>query len=303
MHRTGHGSVLKDKGADIVVRDLSELGVGCNSPSPETEDEVLPSALDRMGEIMRRMEGRRVAVFLDYDGTLTPIVDRPDEALLSNDMRQTVRDLAEECTVAVISGRDLRDVQGLVGIDTIYYAGSHGFDIAGPKGKRMEYQRGTDFLPVLDLAEGELRGRLDEITGTLVERKKFSIAVHFRNVEPENVGAVEEAVDRVLADYPELRKSSGKKVYELQPKIDWHKGKALLWLLQALRMDEHDVLPLYIGDDTTDEDVFEVLGDRGIGIVVARGPRPTAARYFLEDPDAVQDFLKALASALKAGTQ
>ncbi len=303
VDRTGHGSVLKDKGADIVVRDLSELGVRDDTPSSETKDEILPSALDCRGEIMRRMQGRRVGVFLDYDGTLTPIVDRPDRALLSHDMRQTVRALAEECTVAVISGRDLRNVQALVGIDTIYYAGSHGFDIAGPKGKRMEYQRGTDFLPVLDLAERELRGRLDKITGALVERKKFSIAVHYRNVKPEKVGAVEEAIDQVLADFPELRKSSGKKVYELQPKIDWHKGKALLWLLEALRMDEHDVLPLYIGDDTTDEDAFEALGERGIGIVVAKGPRPTAARYFLEGPDAVQSFLEALTSALKGGIQ
>lgn len=303
VDRTRHGSVLKNKGADIVVRDLSELAVRQDPPSSESHDEILPSALDRMGEIIRRMEGRRVALFLDYDGTLTPIVDRPDQALLSHDMRQTVRELAEECTVAVISGRDLRDVQGLVGIDTIYYAGSHGFDIAGPEGKRMEYQRGMDFLPVLDLAERELRGRLDEIAGALVERKKFSIAAHYRNVEPGNVGAVEEAVDQVLADFRQLRKSSGKKVYELQPKIDWHKGKALLWLLQALRMEERDVLPLYIGDDTTDEDAFEVLGDRGIGIVVSKGPRPTMARYFLEDPDAVQSFFKAITSALKGGAQ
>jgi trehalose 6-phosphate phosphatase len=291
------------EGADIVVRDLSELAVGNDNPSSEARNEVLPSALDRMGEIMRRMGGKRVAVFLDYDGTLTPIVDRPDQALLSHDMRQTVRDLAEQCTVAVISGRDLGDVQGLVGIDTIYYAGNHGFDIAGPKGKRMEYQRGTDFLPVLDLADRQLHGRLDEITGALVERKKFSIAVHYRNVEPKNVSAVEETVDKVLADFPKLRKSSGKKVYELQPKIDWHKGNALLWLLQTLRMDEADVLPLYIGDDTTDEDAFKVLGDRGIGIVVAKGPRPTAARYFLEDPDAVQRFLKVLTTALKGEAQ
>jgi alpha,alpha-trehalase len=303
VDRTGHGSVLKDKGADIVVRDLSGLGVEYPTSSAETADEVLPSALDRMGEILRRTEGRRVAVFLDYDGTLTPIVDRPDQALLSHGMRQTIKDLAQQCTVAVISGRDLRDVRGLVGIDTIYYAGSHGFEIAGPEGKHMEYQRGTDFLPVLDLAEGELRSRLDKIAGALVERKKFSIAAHYRNVEPEKVGAVERAVDRVLADFPKLRKSSGKKVYELQPKIDWHKGKALLWLLQAVRMDEHDVLPLYIGDDTTDEDAFEVLGDRGIGIVVAKGPRPTAARYSVEDPDAVQTFLEALTSALEGGAQ
>ncbi|MCZ6489923.1 MAG: trehalose-phosphatase [Acidobacteria bacterium] len=267
----------------------------------EVSAKTLPSALERIEELKQRAQGKRFAVFLDYDGTLTPIVARPELAVLSDQTRKTVIELAGRCTVAVISGRDLRDVQKLIGIDGIFYAGSHGFDIEGPEGKVQGAQQGNDFLPALDRAEQELRDRLSRIAGSLIERKKFSIAIHYRQVQENEAGAVEEAVDKVLALHPELRKTYGKKVYELQPKIDWHKGKALLWLLEALHLPESEVLPMYIGDDVTDEDAFRALLDRGVGIVVRDTPRQTVARYALEDTDDVRRFLHALTSILDGG--
>jgi alpha,alpha-trehalase len=252
-----------------------------------------------MEEIKEEAQQKEAAVFLDYDGTLTPIVDSPDQAVLSDPMRDRVIQLAEVCTVAVISGRDLKDVQKMVGIDNIFYAGSHGFDIAGPKGKEAEFQQGKGFLPALDEAEEKLRGRLDKIQGALLERKKFSIAVHYRKVKDQEAGRVEEAVDEVLGQLPRLRKSYGKKVYELQPKIDWHKGKALLWVLDELNLNRPDVLPFYLGDDTTDEDAFKAIKDRGIGIVVMEKPRPTEARYSLKNPEEAGKFLEALKKGIE----
>jgi trehalose-phosphatase len=254
----------------------------------------LPSALDRIEEIRQETEKKEVALFLDYDGTLTPIVDSPDQAVLSDQMRDTVRKLAQLCTVAVISGRDLQDVRSMVGIEDIFYAGSHGFDIEGPRGREAQFQQGKEFLPALDKAEEMLSGNLEEIKGALLERKKFSIAVHYRKVKEEEAERVEAVVDRVLEQFPRLRKSYGKKVYELQPKIDWHKGRALLWVLDALDLNKPEVLPLYIGDDTTDEDAFIAIRDRGIGIVVMEKPRATEARYSLKNPEEVGQFLEAL---------
>jgi trehalose-phosphatase len=288
VDRTGHAKDLRENGADVVVASLSEVETSASSEKP------LPSALQAMEEIKKEMGPKEAAVFLDYDGTLTPIVDSPDQAVLSDQMRDRVIKLAEVCTVAVISGRDLKDVQSMVGIDNIFYAGSHGFDIAGPKGKEAELQQGKEFLPALDEAEEKLKENLDRIQGALLERKKFSIAVHFRKVKEEEADRVEEVVDEVLGQLPRLRKSYGKKVYELQPKIDWHKGKALLWVLDELNLNRPDVLPFYIGDDTTDEDAFKVIKDRGIGIVVMEKPRPTQARYSLKNPEEVGEFLKAL---------
>jgi trehalose 6-phosphate phosphatase len=105
---------------------------------------------------------------------------------------------------------------------------------------------------------------------------------------------VEAMVDDVLARHPDLRKGYGKKVFELQPRLDWHKGKAVLWLLRVLELDGPEVLPLYIGDDLTDEDAFRALGDRGLSIIVEEGSRPTAASYVLKHPEEVRSFLRHL---------
>jgi trehalose-phosphatase len=255
---------------------------------------MLPSALDHLPEIVPQARDRRLAIFLDYDGTLTPIVSRPDQATLSISTREVLRELADLVPVAILSGRDLEDVRRLVDIDGIVYAGSHGFDIAGPRGLRK--QVATEFLSVIDLAEKELKEKLAGIPGALVERKRFSIAAHYRNVAGSDVSKVEQALNRVAADHGELRRIDNKKVYELQPNIDWNKGKAVLWLLQALELD--GVFPIYIGDDLTDEDVFRALKERGAGIVVNKQPRATAARYALKDPVEVERFLRDLSARL-----
>ncbi len=260
---------------------------------------ALPSALEHVDDIIQRIQHKHLVVFLDYDGTLTPIVDRPDRALLSASMRQTLIELAGCCLVMIISGRDRADVRRLVQLDDIFYAGSHGFDIAGPHGQQMTCERGENFLPVFDRIEQELLQRLARVEGVLVERKKFSIAVHVRSIAPDEEGMVEATVDDVLRRYPDLRKGYGKKVFELQPRLDWHKGKAVLWLLQTLNLDESAVLPIFIGDDLTDEDAFRTLTDRGIGIVVEAGTRPTAADYVLKHPEEVQSFLRHLISWLQ----
>ncbi len=263
-----------------------------------TSTTTLPSALARLEEIGRRLQGRRPAVFLDYDGTLTPIVPRPEDARISAATRQAVRALAERCPVAVVSGRDLQDVRQLVGLDEIFYAGSHGFDIAGPAGRKLELQQGSAYLPALARAERALRARLDGIAGCQVERKKFAIAVHFRRVAAEHVPAVEQAVAEVLAGHQGLRQTGGKMIFELRPDIDWDKGKALVWLLEQLGLDRSDVVPLYLGDDLTDEDALRILAGRGVGILVRDEERPTAAAYALESPDEVCRFLQRLAEML-----
>jgi trehalose-phosphatase len=255
---------------------------------------MLPSALDHLPEIVPQARDRRLAIFLDYDGTLTPIVSRPEQATLSISARQVLRELAGLVPVAILSGRDLDDVRRLVDIDGIVYAGSHGFDIAGPRGLRK--QVATEFLSIIDLAEKELKEKLAGIPGALVERKRFSVAAHYRNVSGSDVSKVAQAVNKVAADHGELRRIDNKKVYELQPNIDWNKGKAVLWLLQALELD--GVFPIYIGDDLTDEEVFRALKERGASIVVNKQPRLTAARYALKDPAEVERFLRDLCARL-----
>ncbi len=188
---------------------------------------MIPSALEHVQEIAGG--NRQLAVFLDYDGTLTPIVSHPEKALLSDSMRQTVQALATQASVAILSGRDLDEVRLRVDIDAIIFGGSHGFDIAGPRGLRK--QIATECVSRLDIVEKELGQALAGMAGARMERKRFSIAAHYRNVNENDIPKVERAVSEVAARHRELRKMDGKKVYELLPDIDWDKGKALLWLL------------------------------------------------------------------------
>jgi alpha,alpha-trehalase len=251
---------------------------------------MIPSALEHAQEIAGR--GRRLAIFLDYDGTLTPIVGQPEQAVLSDSTRTVLRALAAKVPVAILSGRDLEDVQRHVNVEGVIYAGSHGFDIAGPHGLRK--QVATELVGILDDAEKELWKKLADVPGALVERKRFSIAAHYRNVKENDVPEVRQAVGKVAARHRELRRIDGKKVYELLPDIDWNKGKAVLWLLETLGFEHGEVRSIYIGDDRTDEDAFRALRQPGVGILVSEEQRPTAARYALKDPAEVERFLRKL---------
>ena len=257
---------------------------------------MIPSALEHVQKITG--SGDRLAVFLDYDGTLTPIVSHPQDAWLSDSMRQTLHSLAARVPVGILSGRDLDDVRGRVLVDGIVYAGSHGFDIAGAGGLRREL--GATYLTVLDAAEMELREALDEIPGAQLERKHFSVAAHYRNVNENDAFRVAQAVDSVATRHRELRRIDGKKVYELLPDIDWDKGKAVLWLLEALELERGKVLPIYIGDDRTDEDAFSALEKRGVAILVSDQPQVTAASYGLRNPEEVEEFLQQITDRLHA---
>ncbi|HJU58034.1 MAG TPA: trehalose-phosphatase [Actinomycetota bacterium] len=292
VDRTGHRADLEAAGADVVVGDLGEVTVQASRRSVRD----LPDALAARDEIRERLRGRAPAVFLDYDGTLTPIVERPEDARLPDPVRRALERLASRRTVAVISGRDLADVRRMMGVDGIAYAGSHGFDIAGPGA--LAEQHAVEVLPELDRAEEELRPMLEPVPGVRLERKRFAIAVHVRQVEERRVPDVEAAVDRAAGAHPRLRKTVGKKVIELRPNVEWDKGRAVLRLMDVLELDRADVLPVYVGDDVTDEDAFSVVRDRGLGVVV-RGEdddRPTSARYSLAASGEIVAFLAELAS-------
>jgi trehalose 6-phosphate phosphatase len=262
----------------------------------------LPHALRDAGTLAERMAGRRITVFLDYDGTLTPIVDRPQDAVISQSMREVARGLARRCTVCVVSGRDRAVVQRLMGVGDLVVAGSHGFDIWSPEGGAIEREEGSDFAGLLGRVTDTVREQVASVKGALVEPKKSSVAVHYRLVDDHERRRIEAIVDAVLATEPHaLRVTPGKMVYEIQPKIDWDKGRAVLYLLEALGLDGEDVLPLYVGDDITDEDAFHALSGRGIGILVADPADPefagrsTAADYVLRDTQEVERFLDGLA--------
>jgi alpha,alpha-trehalase len=252
---------------------------------------------ENLSEIDHRLAGRKPVVFLDYDGTLTEIVQHPQDADLSGVRRAVVEALAKVAPVAVISGRDRRDVAARVGLARLIYAGSHGFDIAGPDGA-LEFEVGGGYSAVVASAARDLHQRLDPVAGAIIEAKKYSVAVHYRLVQPEDIPAVEQAVQAVLARFSDLTVTPGKKVFELRPRVDWNKGRAVTWLLLALHLEGPEVLPIFIGDDVTDEDAFRAVQARGFGVLVATEPRETVAAYRLRDPAEVEAFLRWLTERL-----
>lgn len=254
----------------------------------------LPHALDHFDDLIKKLEGKTPVLFFDYDGTLTPIVDNPDEAILSDVGKQALERLSRELTVAVVSGRGLSDLKGKVGLASLIYAGSHGFEITGPDGLEMELEEGQQILPQLDEAEKVLLEKLREVNGCSVERKKYAIAVHYRKVDEGQVGQVKKIVAEVVERHDMLKIGEGKMILELKPAIDWHKGEALKWLLEKLELRSEAYQHVFFGDDITDEDALKVVQRNGIGILVGVHGQQTYANYRLEHTQDVYAFLEKL---------
>lgn len=250
-----------------------------------------PSALHAFPEFFAALAGRRASLYLDYDGTLTAIVERPEDALLPTATRTRLEQVAAVCPTAVVSGRDLDDVRSMVALDGLVYSGCHGFDIAGPGLRR---QIGEDALPLLDLAWTDLQARLAGIPGVAFERKRFGLTVHTRRMDAADKPAVTEAV--AAAVRPGLRQTTGKEVLELRPDLPWDKGRAILALLGL--PDRAGTTPIFIGDDDTDEDGFRAIAGIGIGIRVMDAPVATGAGWSLAGPGEVSQFLERFATAL-----
>lgn len=238
-------------------------------------------------------------MFLDYDGVLSPIVDNPMEAVISDEMREVVRELARRCPVCVVSGRDRAVVQHLMRLDDLVVAGSHGFDIWHPERGTLQHDAATGYEELVAEVTERLRAELADLDGVGIELKRASVAVHYRQVAEPGRARVTELVDRLLAErHDELKLTPGKMVYELQPKLDWHKGAAVSYLIDVLGLSGARYVPLYLGDDITDEDAFRALAKTGIGIYVgdaAELDRDTAADFTVDDVDQVGELLTTLA--------
>ncbi len=269
---------LLQNGADVVVDNLQELKVEFRKGK---NPEELPSALGHFQEIAAQFETEPPLLFLDFDGTLSPIVEHHNDAFISEEMRDLVHKLSTKYPVAVVSGRGLADVRKRVNLPDLFYAGSHGFEISGPNDFSKDHEEAVKVIPVFDEIEPILQKKLQHIAGVDFERKKFTLAIHYRQVSIEEEPAVHTIVAEVLKTYPEIIKSDGKKVIEIRPAIDWHKGKAVEFLKGQLSSRENP-LSIYVGDDVTDEDAFREVKN-GLGILVGEHSQKTYADYRVED--------------------
>jgi trehalose 6-phosphate phosphatase len=300
VDRTGHRDALRRFGADTVVADLRELTVRTGYRRMSQ----LPDALQALG-LAAGLTAGRPAVFYDFDGTLSDIVDDPDSARPVAGAVEALQKLAAQCPVAVLSGRDLADVTKRLGIPGIWYAGSHGFELTAPDGAHHQNDAAAAAIPVLEQAAAELREQLGSIPGVMVEHKRFGVAVHYRNAARDRVGEVAAAV-RAAGQRDGLRVTTGREVIELRPDMDWDKGKTLRWVIDHLREAQAGagsgpLVPIYVGDDITDEDAFDAVRQDGVPILVRHnedGDRATGALFALDSPARVAEFTDRLARQL-----
>jgi trehalose-phosphatase len=155
--------------------------------------------------------------------------------------------------------------------------------------------------PYLSRAETYISESLSSIPGILIERKHFSIAIHYRQVSPEFVEKIKKELDIICSIINGFKITSGKKVYEFQPDINWNKGDAVLWLIEKIlpvASLSPDYTFMYLGDDITDEDAFREVAEIGIPILVGSHGTPTLAGYHLENVAQTNEFLQKLVDTI-----
>jgi trehalose 6-phosphate phosphatase len=239
-------------------------------------------------------------LLLDFDGTLAPIVDRPELAAMPDGTRRALDRLMamEGVTVAIVSGRGLGDVRERAAIAGIAYAGNHGMEIEGA-GLHRIHPEAAAARPELEAVAAIIEPALEGIDGAFLEDKGLTLSIHYR-LAPDHAEEVREIVLEAAGGRPELEVFDGKMIVEVRPRVEWHKGRAVLFLLDQMHPPKGAPV-LYLGDDRTDEDAFRALESRGPaaeGILIAEHPSPgSAATACLRDPAEVGALFAALAAA------
>lgn len=246
----------------------------------------------------RIQRAQNLFLFLDYDGTLTPIVSSPELALCPPEVKILLEKLRDfpDVLLAIISGRSLEDIREKVGIPGLIYVGNHGLDIQNPAGvhkKKLSAPREKELRKIIQT----LQKSFGEIPGVYFEDKGPILAIHYRNMAQKYFYWIHKVLKETLEKWKGRWKiAHGKMVFEIRPEVDFHKGKAVKEILKGATKN---LLPIYLGDDQTDEDAFREVKGRGITVFVGPGWRTSEAEYYLKDPSEVQEFLRRCEEIMK----
>jgi trehalose-phosphatase len=251
-------------------------------------------------EVHRRLAGRHLLLLTDFDGTLSPLAATPADAIVPPDVR-TALDLVSaswSTTVGVVSGRRRADVAARVGDAPAFVAGLHGLEIAGPN-VAFHHQALDEVAPVIASINAIARRSLVWCPGVVLEDKTYALTCHVRLAPPE---CAERALDEFEAvaepqlEARVLKLLTAAQALELLPAVTWHKGKAAEWIRARVATRVNGpVSVVYLGDDRTDEDAFDVLTTNDVAIGVGDRPHTHLIDHRLAGPDAVGQFFDALA--------
>ena len=231
-------------------------------------------------------------LFLDFDGTLVPIQNDPTKCVLSPKIKGQLEAIAlsGKACMAILTGRTVSDVRDRVNIQDVYYGGNHGIEISGPL-VNYTHPDALSGKHIIDRVCRKIEQEIANIEGAFIEKKKFGFTLHYRMAHKEDKALIQRAFHRITAENSDAQTVTvmrGKKVLELAPNVSWDKGIAALFILQELK---RNYLPIYVGDDLTDETAFKILNEDGITIRIGRSKK-TAAKYYLKGQWEVARFLK-----------
>jgi trehalose 6-phosphate phosphatase len=259
--------------------------------------------------LQRLSDARQILLLTDYDGTLTPIMERPDLVTTPDSLQQLLQTLADQqfLTLGIISGRALVDLKTKVNVRGAVYAGNHGIEIEGP-GLSFVAPGADEIRPFFQALAMRLAMALAPIPGVFVENKGYSLSVHYRLMPVDQAYHLKNVLGNILdcaMTSEKLRVTAGKKIYEIKPEIDWDKGKAIRLLIDRYGNNENQgaILPVYLGDDVTDEDGFRAIKQFGQGITIYIGNNVcnTVADHFLRSTEEAIVFLRTLSENSQRG--
>jgi trehalose-phosphatase len=244
----------------------------------------------------RMVLAKRVTLLSDFDGTLVPLQRRPGDAQMPSSLRRLFRRLVRGgIKVGIISGRAVQDVRNKVGIDGIWYAGSHGYFLTDPRGRPLCLLP-PEISSQMKRVSRLLQWRFRCASGLEVEPKDGTVAVHYRRATRGERMWAYEVLREVLAGQKHLRVMQGKKVWEVLPQGEVDKWKAVQVILNREHFAWGKDLLVYLGDDVTDEVVFCKM--RGLSVSVGEALR-TAADFYLESHLEVREFLRRIGDVMK----
>ncbi|MFW6035060.1 MAG: trehalose-phosphatase [Halothermotrichaceae bacterium] len=232
-------------------------------------------------------------LFLDYDGTLSPFKDNPAEAVPYPGIKKCLQSMSEHSSIiiSIISGREINQLQQMLKISNVNYAGNHGLDIKTFDGEKFNWSKNEIQYDFLKKIKSKINITFCKNKNYYLEDKGAGFAIHLtENSSQKNV--ILEYLKNKITDRS-FEVMEGRQIIEVRP-AGWDKGKAVTTLIDKMtsKFNIYNYQTIYIGDDTTDEDAFKALGD-GITIYVKNeGTLNTEAKYYLNNPREVYQLLQ-----------